>query len=253
MKKKRKKWLIIVGILLSYLAIVVITNYREKVYIREELQKPEVIAAIEKALRSVEDNIIREPRERNGIVISDKKIRDKDTSDRGDSEYHIIKSYEIDYDKTHNNSWGLGIHTTIFINGNPDLIIRLLISNKDSTGRFDDKNKESENYQVNSYSISREADDYLRDEEMKRPEIVALIKEELLKLDLEAFTEKGKIHSYTLNVDKMKSVENRGLDSELFINGDENLKMNISIKKKDGKYELVAGFPSEELDKFLKQ
>lgn len=186
-------------------------------------------------------------------MISDKKIRDKDTSDRGDSEYHIIKSYEIDYDKTHNNSWGLGIHTTIFINGNPDLIIRLLISNKDSTGRFDDKNKESENYQVNSYSISREADDYLRDEEMKRPEIVALIKEELLKLDLEAFTEKGKIHSYTLNVDKMKSVENRGLDSELFINGDENLKMNISIKKKDGKYELVAGFPSEELDKFLKQ
>ena len=253
MKKKRKIGRIIVGILLSYLAIVVITNYREKVYIREELQKPEVIAAIEKALRSVEDNIIREPRERNGIVISDKKIRDKDTSDRGDSEYHIIKSYEIDYDKTQLNSWGFGIETTIFINGNPDLRISLLISNSESTGRFDDKNKESENYQVESSGISREADDYLRDEEMKRPEIVALIKEELLKLDLEAFTEKGKIHSYTLNVDKMKSVENRGLDSELFINGDENLKMNISIKKKDGKYELVAGFPSEELDKFLKQ
>ena len=250
MKKKRKIGRIIVGILLSYLAIVVISKYREKVYIREELQKPEVIAVIEKALRNIEDNIIREP---NGIGVSDKKIRDKDTSDRGDSEYHIIKSYEIDYDKTHNNSWGLGIHTTIFINGNPDLRIRLLISNKDSTGRFDDKNKESENYQINSYSISREADDYLRDEEMKRPEIVALIKEELLKLDLEAFTEKGKIHSYTLNVDKMKSVENRGLDSELFINGDENLKMNISIKKKDGKYEFGGGFTYEELDKFLKQ
>ena len=250
MKKKRKKWWIIVGILLSYLAIVVISKYREKVYIREELQKPEVIAVIEKSLRSIEDNIIREP---NGIVVSDKKNRDKDTSDSGVSEYHIIKSYEIDYDKTQLNSWGFGIETTIFINGNPDLIIRLLISNRESTGRFDDKNKESENYQVNSYSISREADDYLRDEEMKRPEIVALIKEELLKLDPEAFIEKGKIHSYTLNVDKMKSVENRGLDSELFINGDENLKMNISIKKKDGKYELVAGFPSEELDKFLKQ
>ena len=252
MKKKRKKWWIIVGILLSYLAIVVISKYREKVYIREELQKPEVIAAIEKSLRSVEDNIIREPRERNGIVISDKKIRDKDTSDRGDSEYHIIKSYEIDYDKTHNNSWGLGIHTTIFINGNPDLRISLLISNRESTGRFDDKNKESENYKAD-YSLSREADDYLRDEEMKRPEIVALIKEELLKLDPEAFTEKGKIRSYKVNVDKMPSVEDRGLNSELLINGDENLKMNISIKKKDGKYELVAGFPSEELDKFLKQ
>lgn len=250
MKKKRKIGRIIVGILLSYLAIVVISKYREKVYIREELQKPEVIAVIEKSLRSIEDNIIREP---NGIVVSDKKIRDKDTSDRGDSEYHIIKSYKIDYDKTQLNSWGFGIETTIFINGNPDLRISLLISNSESTGRFKDKNKESENYQVESSGISREADDYLRDEEMKRPEIVALIKEELLKLDPQAFTEKGKIHSYTLNVDKMKSVENRGLDSELLINGDENLKMDISIRKKDGKYELVGGYPYADLREFLNQ
>lgn len=252
MKKKRKIGRIIVGILLSYLAIVVISKYREKVYIREELQKPEVIAAIEKSLRSVEDNIIREPRERNGIVISDKKIRDKDTSDRGDSEYHIIKSYEIDYDKTHNNSWGLGIETSIFINGNPDLRISLLISNRESTGRFKDKNKESENYKAD-YSLSREADDYLRDEEMKRPEIVALIKEELLKLDPQAFTEKGKIRSYKVNVDKMPSVEDRGLNSELLINGNENLRMDFTIIKKDGKYEFGGGFPYEELDKFLKQ
>lgn len=249
MKKKRKIGRIIVGILLSYLAIVVISKYREKVYIREELQKPEVIAAIEKSLRSVEDNIIREP---NRIVVSDKKIRDKDTSDRGVSEYHIIKSYEIDYDETHVNSWGLGIEAEISINGNPDLRIGLLISNKDSTGRFDDKNKESENYKAD-YSLSREADDYLRDEEMKRPEIVALIHEELLKLDPQAFTEKGKIHSYTLNVDKMKSVEDRGLKSELLINGDENLKMHISIRKKDGKYELVGGYPYADLREFLKQ
>ena len=250
MKKKRKIGRIIVGILLSYLALVVISENRKKVYIREELQKPEVIAAIEKALRNIEDNIIREP---NGIGVSDKKIRDKDTSNKGISENNIIKSYEIDYDKTHNNSWGLGIHTTISINGNPDLRISLLISNRESTGRFEDKNKESENYKVGSYGISREADDYLRDEEMKRPEIVALIKEELLKLDPQAFTEKGKIRSYKVNVDKMRFVENRGLDTELFINGDENLRMDFMIIKKDGKYEFGGGFPYEELDKFLKQ
>lgn len=250
MKKKRKIGRIIVGILLSYLAIVVISNYREKVYIREELQKPEVIAAIEIALRNVEDYIIREP---NGIGVSDKKIRDKDASERGISEYHIIKSYEIDYDKTFKNSWGFGIETSIFINGNPDLIIGILVSNSESTGRFKDKNKESENYQAEVYSISREADDYLRDEEMKRPEIVALIKEVLLKLDPEAFTEKGKIHSYKVNVDKMPSVEDRGLDSELLINGDENLKMHISIRKKDGKYELVGGYPYADLRESLNQ
>ena len=250
MKKKRKIGRIIVGILLSYLAIVVITKYREKVYIREELQKPEVIAAIEKALRNVEDYIIREP---NGIGVSDKKIKDKDASERGISEYHIIKSYEIDYDKTFKNSWGFGIETSIFINGNPDLIIGILVSNSESTGRFKDKNKESENYKAEVYSISREADDYLRDEEMKRPEIVALIKEVLLKLDPEAFTEKGKIRSYKVNVDKMPSVHDRGLDSELLINGDENLKMHISIRKKDGKYELVGGHPYSEIREFLNQ
>ena len=250
MKKKRKIGRIILGILLSYLAIVVITKYREKVYIREELQKPEVIAAIEIALRNVEDYIIREP---NGIGVSDKKIRDKDASERGISEYHIIKSYEIDYDKTFKNSWGFGIETSIFINGNPDLIIGILVSNSESTGRFKDKNKESENYQAEVYSISREADDYLRDEEMKRPEIVALIKEVLLELDPEAFTEKGKIHSYKVNVDKMPSVEDRGLDSELLINGDENLKMHISIRKKDGKYELVGGYPYADLRESLNQ
>ena len=250
MKKKRKIGRIIVGILWSYLALVVISKYREKVYIREELQKPEVIAAIEIALRNVEDYIIREP---NGIGVSDKKIRDKDASERGISEYHIIKSYEIDYDKTFKNSWGFGIETSIFINGNPDLIIGILVSNSESTGRFKDKNKESENYQAEVYSISREADDYLRDEEMKRPEIVALIKEVLLKLDPEAFTEKGKIHSYKVNVDKMPSVEDRGLDSELLINGDENLKMHISIRKKDGKYELVGGYPYADLRESLNQ
>ena len=250
MKKKRKIGRIILGILLSYLAIVVITKYREKVYIREELQKPEVIAAIEKSLRNVEDTIIREY---DGLMIRDKKMSDKDTSDRSSSEYHIIKSYEIDYDKTFKNSWGFGIETSIFINGNPDLIISVLVSNSESTGRFKDKNKESENYQAEVYSISREADDYLRDEEMKRPEIVALIKEVLLKLDPEAFTEKGKIHSYKVNVDKMPSVEDRGLDSELLINGDENLKMHISIRKKDGKYELVGGYPYADLRESLNQ
>ena len=141
----------------------------------------------------------------------------------------------------------------LFRSGNPDIIIGVLVSNSESTGRFKDKNKESENYKADVYSISREADDYLREEEMKRPEIVALIKEELLKLDPQALTENGKIRSYKVNVDKISSVDYRGLRAELFINGDENLKMNISIKKKDGKYELDGGYSHKDLDEFLKQ
>ena len=51
----------------------------------------------------------------------------------------------------------------------------------------------------------------------------------------------------------MRSVEDRGLNAEIFVNGDENLRMRFSIKKKDGKYEFGGGFTYEELDKFLKQ
>ena len=72
-------------------------------------------------------------------------------------------------------------------------------------------------------------------------------------LDPQAFTENGKIRSYKVNVDKISSVDYRGLRAELFINGNENLKMNISIKKNDGKYELVGGYSHKDLDELLKQ
>jgi len=124
--KKRKIGRIILGILLSYLAIVVITKYREKVYIREELQKPEVVAVIEETLNNLEKN-----------------LSDKD----------VIKSYEIDYDETHLNASGHGIETQVFVNGNRDLKIGLLIS----------KNKDK--YRVGVAVVSKELADYVEAEE----------------------------------------------------------------------------------------
>ena len=124
--KKRKTVVIIVAILLGIFLLVENSKHREKAYIREELQKSEVIAVIEKTLNNLEKN-----------------ISDKD----------VIKSYEIDYDETHLNASGHGIETQVFVNGNRDLKISLLIS------------KDKDKYRVGTAVVSKELSDYVEAEE----------------------------------------------------------------------------------------
>lgn len=128
--KKRKTVVIIVAIIVAILLgiflLVENSKHREKAYIREELQKPEVIAVIEKTLNNLEKN-----------------ISDKD----------VIKSYEIDYDETHLNASGHGIETQVFVNGNRDLKISLLIS------------KDKDKYRVGTAVVSKELSDYVEAEE----------------------------------------------------------------------------------------
>ena len=124
--KKRKTVVIIVAILLGIFLLVESSKHREKEQIREELQKPEVVAVIEKTLNNLEKN-----------------LSDKD----------VIKSYEIDYDETHLNASGNGIETQIFVNGNRDLKISLLIS------------KDKDKYRVGTAVVSKEVSDYVEAEE----------------------------------------------------------------------------------------
>lgn len=124
--KKRKIVVIIVAILLGIFLLVENSKRREKELIREELQKPEVIAVIEETLNNLEKNL---------------------------SNKDVIKSYEIDYDETHLNASGNGIETKLFVNGNRDLKIGLLIS----------KNKDK--YRVGVAVVSKELADYVEAEE----------------------------------------------------------------------------------------
>ena len=124
--KKRKIVVIIVAILLGIFLLVENSKRREKELIREELQKPEVIAVIEETLNNLEKN-----------------LSDKD----------VIKSYEIDYDETHLNASGNGIETQVFVNGNRDLKISLLIS------------KDKDKYRVGTAVVSKEVSDYVEAEE----------------------------------------------------------------------------------------
>ena len=129
--KKRKTVVIIVAILLGIFLLVENSKHREKEQIREELQKPEVVAVIEKTLNNLEKN-----------------LSDKD----------VIKSYGIDYNETHLNYSGNGIETQIFVNGNRDLKISLLIS------------KDKDKYRVGVAKVSKELTDYVEAEEQRSQE-----------------------------------------------------------------------------------
>ena len=88
-------------------------------------------------------------------------------------------------------------------------------------------------------------------EELKKPEVVAVLEESLKNLDSDAFTEKGKIKSYELNYDKPEHNSRRGIEIEIYINGDSNLKINSLITKDNGKYDVAVSVESKELDDFL--
>ena len=88
-------------------------------------------------------------------------------------------------------------------------------------------------------------------EELKKPEVIAVIEESLKNLDKDAFTEKGKIKSYEINYDKTEHNSRRGIEIEIYINWDSNLKINSLITKDKGKYDVAVSVESKELDDFL--
>ena len=90
-------------------------------------------------------------------------------------------------------------------------------------------------------------------EELKKPEVVAVIEESLKNLDSDAFTEKGKIKSYEINFDKTRYNSRRGIEIEIYINGDSNLKINSLITKDNGKYDVAVSVESKNLADFLEK
>ena len=100
-------------------------------------------------------------------------------------------------------------------------------------------------------ACSNKASKEAMNEELKKPEVIAVIEESLKNLDKDAFTEKGKIKSYEINYDKTEHNSRRGIEIEIYINGDSNLKLNSLITKDNGKYDVAVSVESKELDDFL--
>ena len=119
-----KKFLAIIAVIVGVFSLFVYMNTPSKQRMNEELKKPEVVKLIDEALKGF----------------------DKDAfTDNG-----IIKTYEIDYNKTEYSPMG-GINFTIYINGDRNLNIQ------------DTLNKYSSEYSLGAKLISEELSDLLRE------------------------------------------------------------------------------------------
>ena len=97
-----KKFLAIIVVIVGVFSLFVYMNTPSKQRMNEELKKPEVVEVIEQALKNLDKNAL--------------------------TEDGIIKSYEIDYDKTYYNPMG-GIEFYMIINGDNKLVIEPTLTN----------------------------------------------------------------------------------------------------------------------------
>ena len=88
-------------------------------------------------------------------------------------------------------------------------------------------------------------------EELKKPEVIAVIEKSLKKIDKGALTEEGKIKSYEINYDKTDYNSRGGIEIEIYINGNSNLKLNSLITKNRDEYRVSVSVQSKALVDFL--
>lgn len=90
-------------------------------------------------------------------------------------------------------------------------------------------------------------------EELKKPEVVEIIEEAIKKRDSKAFAEAGKIKTYKIDYDKTYYNPMGGIEVIIYVNGNQNLKLQYTVVKSNNKYEIGSGSGSEELVKLLEK
>ena len=88
-------------------------------------------------------------------------------------------------------------------------------------------------------------------EELKKPEVVEVIEEAIKKRDSKAFTEAGKIKTYNVDYDKTYYNPMGGIEVIIYVNGNQDLKLQYTVVKTNNKYEIGSGSGSEGLVKLL--
>ena len=88
---------------------------------------------------------------------------------------------------------------------------------------------------------------------VRSEEVKELIEIRIKKVDSNAFTDKGIIKSYTIKEDEIKWNPMGAIMVYMYLNDDENLEMNISLDKENGKFIIVSSGYSEELVKILEK
>ena len=90
-------------------------------------------------------------------------------------------------------------------------------------------------------------------EELKKPEVVKLIEDNLKEYDKDAFTEKGIIKTYEIDYNKTEYSPMGGINFTIYINGDRNLNIQDTLNKYSSEYSLGAKLISPELSHLLRE
>ena len=90
-------------------------------------------------------------------------------------------------------------------------------------------------------------------EELKKPEVVKLIEDNLKEYDKDAFTEKGIIKTYEIDYNETNHNPLGGINFTIYINGDRNLTIQDTLNKYSRGYSLGAKVLSPELSHLLRK
>ena len=88
-------------------------------------------------------------------------------------------------------------------------------------------------------------------EELKKPEVVAVIEESIKNMDNAAFTEKGVIHLYAIDYDRTEYNPMGGINTTIIVNDNPDLYIICVVKKKNNGYTVGGGVVAGPLNKLV--
>ena len=90
-------------------------------------------------------------------------------------------------------------------------------------------------------------------EELKKPEVGAVIEESIKNMDNAAFTEKGVVHSYAIDYDRTEYNPMGGINTTIIVNDNPDLYIIYVVKKKNQGYTVGGGVVSGALNKRVEE
>lgn len=88
-------------------------------------------------------------------------------------------------------------------------------------------------------------------EELKKPEVVKLIEDNLKEYDKDTFTEKGIIKTYEIDYNETNYNPMGGINFTVYINDDRNLNIQDTLNKYSSGYNLGAKLLSEDFSELI--
>ena len=90
-------------------------------------------------------------------------------------------------------------------------------------------------------------------EELKKPEVVAVIEETIKNIEKNISGENNKIINYEIDYEKTHHNAGGGIEVEVFINGNRDFRISLLVDKSQNKYSVGTSVVSKDLANFLEQ